>query len=112
MVRGPRLKTSQRRAAGPPHPLRAYPIDERRELPARAQQGKDSLPGFGRPGRLIDPTRTAPLTHVHCRRCDTSHEQLAGTLSLDINTTMAPYLAAIDTLLPPSENFANCRSSE
>ena len=35
--RGVRTGAPHRRAAGPPHPPRAYPGDERRELPAQGQ---------------------------------------------------------------------------
>ena len=39
MDRGLRLETPHRSPAGPAHPPRAHPGDERRELPAKAQPG-------------------------------------------------------------------------
>jgi integrase len=45
MDRGARLRSSHRRTAGPPHPSRAHPGDERRQLPPHAEPSK-SLPAF------------------------------------------------------------------
>lgn len=45
MDRGARLRSSHRRTAGPPHPSRAHPGDERRQLPPQAEPSK-SLPAF------------------------------------------------------------------
>ena len=47
-----------RRAAGPAHPPRPYPGDERRQLPPPPQPAERRLPGLGRAGRLL--TQSGP----------------------------------------------------
>ena len=61
--RGLRLREVNRRPAGPAHPPRARPGDERRELPPRAQQGERRIPGPGCTGRFLAHrgTRSSPL---------------------------------------------------
>ena len=48
MDRGLRLRKAHRSAAGPPHPPRPHPGDERRQLSPQAQQRKRRFPGFRR----------------------------------------------------------------
>src|SRR3974390_3802850 len=43
MARGLGLRAAHRRPAGPAHPPRPYPGDERRELPAEAEQAQTRL---------------------------------------------------------------------
>ena len=61
--RGIRLGTAHRGPAGPPHPPRAHPGDERRELQAQAQQGQRRVRGFGRTRRSIGRTVNAVSTY-------------------------------------------------
>ena len=56
--RGVRFGTPHRRAAGPSHPPRPYPGDERRQLPPPPQPVDRHLPGLGRAGRLL--TQSGP----------------------------------------------------
>ena len=60
MDRGLRVGAPHWRPAGPAHPSRPHPGDERRELPAQAQPGERRLAGSGRfrrrPRRRIRPT--------------------------------------------------------
>ena len=73
--RGLRLGTAHRSAAGPAHPPRPHPGDERRELPAQAQPGERFPAGFRRTRRGIaaPPTPsppvlvTPPLRPIYCR---------------------------------------------
>ena len=51
--RGLRLGTPHRSPAGPAHPPRPHPGNERRELPAQAQPGQRRLPSLGTTGRLL-----------------------------------------------------------
>ena len=53
MDRGVRLRTTDRCAAGPAHPPRPYPRDERRELPPQAQPRERRAPNPGGPGRRL-----------------------------------------------------------
>ena len=41
-------RRASRRAAGPPHPPRPYPGDERRQLPPKAQPAERRVPSLGR----------------------------------------------------------------
>ena len=58
--RGLRLGASRRRAAGPAHPPRPHPGDERRELPPQAQQGKRRPASSGRLGQPISRAGSHP----------------------------------------------------
>ena len=55
-TRGLRLGKAHWRAAGPAHPPRPYPGDERRQLQAEAQPGECCLPGSGYSRGRIDRT--------------------------------------------------------
>ena len=59
IVRGLRLGTAHRRAAGPAHPSRPHPGDERRELPAQVQPGERPAPSSRRSRRRINRTLDA-----------------------------------------------------
>ena len=58
--RGLRLGTAHRSAAGPPHPPRPHPGDERRELPPQAQQGDRRPASSGRIRQPISRARSRP----------------------------------------------------
>ena len=53
-------ETAHRSPAGPPHPPRPYPGDERRQLPAQGQPAGRRSPVSRLPRRPLAPTRTAP----------------------------------------------------
>ena len=72
MDRGLRLGTPHRGVAGPAHPSRPHPGDERRELPPQAQQGERSSTS---PGRIRQPISRASSRLY-------SPAQPAATLSL------------------------------
>ena len=59
--RGVRIGTPHRRAAGPVHPPRPYPGDERRQLPPPPQPAERRLPGLGRAGRLLTQSGPGPV---------------------------------------------------
>ena len=61
--RGLRLGAPHRRAAGPAHPPRPHPGDERRKLPTQAQPGKRCVPSPRRAGRRIGRTINAVSTY-------------------------------------------------
>ena len=51
--RGIRVRKAHRSTAGPAHPPRAHPGDERRELPPQAQQGECRISSSRRTGRQL-----------------------------------------------------------
>ena len=102
--------TAHRRAAGPAHPPRPHPGDERRKLPTQAQQGERCSTSPGRIRQPIKPCQkpsslTHSLTHppslLPACLCDTSPEQLARTF------TLANDLSGGTLLLRPTGMF--CR---
>ena len=91
--RGLRLGTPHRRAAGPAHPPRPHPGDERRELPTQAQPGERRRASSGRIRQPISRARGSPHSPTSLQLAclfDTSPEQLARTFTLDINTLDIP----------------------
>ena len=86
MDRGLRLGTPHRSAAGPAHPPRPHPGDERRELPPQAQPGERRVPGFRRTGRRIaltlKPPRFPRNAFCYSRQRDISPEPLVRTFML------------------------------
>ena len=92
--RGLRLGTAHRRAAGPAHPPRAHPGDERpRATASSAARGERCSTSPGRIRQPISPCQKpsslTPLTHslthpslLPACLCDTSPEQLARTFTL------------------------------
>ena len=54
-----RLREAHRSPAGPAHPPRPHPGDERRQLPSQGWPGERRLPGLGRSGRLLTHSRPA-----------------------------------------------------
>ena len=107
MDRGLRPRKADRRAAGPAHPSRPHPGDERRVLPPQAQQGERCSTSPGRIRPPISRARSRPhsLTHspslLPACLCDTSPEQLARTF------TLANDLSGGTLLLRPTGMF--CR---
>ena len=65
MDRGLRLGAPHRRAAGPAHPPRPHPGDERRELPPQAQQGERCSTSPGRIRQPISRARSRPHSLTH-----------------------------------------------
>ena len=59
MDHGLRVGEAGRSAAGPSHPPRPHPGDERRQLPPPPQPAERRLPGLGRAGRLLTHSRPA-----------------------------------------------------
>ena len=53
-------ETAHRGTAGPPHPSRPHPGDERRQLPPQGQPAGRRSPVSRLPRRRLAPTRTAP----------------------------------------------------
>ena len=83
--RGVRLGTAHQDAAGPAHPPRPNPGDERRELPPQAQQGNRRLPSSGRIRKPLSRASSRPHSPTNLQLaclCDTSPLQLARTFTL------------------------------
>ena len=68
--RGLRLGTAHWRAAGPAHPPRPHPGDERRKLQAQTQSGERRLPTSGRIRK--------PLSRASSRPHSPTHQPVAG----------------------------------
>ena len=110
--RGLRLGAPHRRAAGPAHPPRPHPGDERRELPPQAQQGERCSTSLGRIRQPISRARSRPhsLTHPAC--CQPASVTLLpnnwrGHLrwpmtSLVVHFCSAPLVCFVDALDTPA----------
>ena len=103
--RGLRFGAPDRRAAGPAHPPRPHPGDERRELPTQAQQGNRRVPSSRRSrGRIA---RTANAVSTCSFNVPTPTNLLPSVITSVVHDHTAPvaqYLGAIDTIKKPSKN--------
>ena len=95
--RGLRLGAPHRRAAGPAHPPRPHPGDERRKLQAQAQQRERRVPSSrrsrGRIGRTVNAVSTCSFN------VPTPTNLLPSVITSVVHDHAAPvaqYLSAID----------------
>ena len=95
--RGLRLGTPHRSAAGPSHPPRPHPGDERRQLPPQAQPGNRRVPSSrrsrGRIGRTVNPVPSCSFN------VSTLTDLLTSVITSVVHDLAAPvahYLGAID----------------
>ena len=96
--RGPRLGTTDRSPAGPSHPPRPHPGNERRKLPPQAQQGNRRVPSSrrsrGRIGRTVNPVPSCSCN------VSTLTDLLPSVITSAVHDHAAPvaqYLGAIDS---------------
>ena len=97
--RGIRLGTADRSAAGSAHPPRPHPGDERRELPAQAQQGNRRLPSSRRSRGKIGRTLNAVSSRSF--NVPTPTNLLPSVITSVVHDHAAPVaqsLGAIDTV--------------
>ena len=96
--RSPQLGASHRRAAGPAHPPRPHPGDERRELPPQAQPGERRVSSFRRSRGRIGHTANA-VSSCSCN-VPTPTNLLPSVITSVVHDLAAPvaqYLGAIDS---------------
>ena len=88
-------------AAGPSHPPRPYPGDERRQLPPPPQPAERRLPGLGRAGRLL--TQSGPADP--CSWPDPARLPIQSFLIVpvvhDSSAAVVHLLAALDRPIHP-----------
>ena len=89
------------KAAGPAHPPRPHPGDERRELPPQAQPGERPLPALRRTGRRLAHTDAVPSRSQNSGYFTCLRPPVIGQVVHDSSASVAQLLGAIDTQLRP-----------
>ena len=117
MDRSLRLGTAHRRAAGPAHPPRPHPGDERRKLPPQAQQGERCSTSPGRIRPPISRARSRPHSLTHSLTRPACCQPASVTLlpnnwrghlrwpmtSLVVHFCSAPLVCFVDALDSPGQ---------